>query len=93
MDEGLKFVFVMIGVIAVPMLTVMVVPSLARAIRRRLEGATSDRSVAAEVEVLRDRVRSTESLERRVAELEERVDFAERLLSSQREAARLGPPQ
>jgi Tfp pilus assembly protein PilE len=81
MEQGLTFVFVMIGVIAVPMLAVMVVPALARAIRKRLEGATSDSPLAAEVERLHARVRSAESLERRVAELEERLDFAERLLA------------
>jgi Tfp pilus assembly protein PilE len=32
MEQGLTFVFVMIGVIAVPMLAVMVVPALAKAI-------------------------------------------------------------
>ncbi|MGH7614457.1 MAG: hypothetical protein ACREMW_10515 [Gemmatimonadales bacterium] len=92
MEQGVTFVFVMIGVIAVPMLAVMVVPALARSIRKRLEGATVDRSLVAEVDTLRERVRSAESLERRVAELEERLDFAERLLSKQREAARLAPP-
>lgn len=81
MEQGISFIFVMIGVIAVPLLTVMVVPTLARAIQKRLAGATPDPSVAAEVEVLRERVRAAESLERRVAELEERVDFAERLLA------------
>jgi len=81
MEQGLQFVFVMIGVIAVPLLAVMVVPPLARAIQKRLEGATTDPSVAAEVELLRERVRAAESLERRVAELEERLDFAERLLA------------
>jgi len=81
MDQGLTFVFVMVGVIAVPMLTVMVVPALARAIRKRLEAGIPDPPLAAEVELLRERVRSAESLERRVAELEERLDFAERILA------------
>lgn len=81
MEQGISFIFVMIGVIAVPLLTVMVVPTLARTIQKRLAGSTPDPSVAAEVELLRERVRAAESLERRVAELEERVDFAERLLA------------
>lgn len=34
-----------------------------------------------------------EDLHRRVAELEERLDFAERLLARQREAERMLPPQ
>jgi len=34
----------------------------------------------------------TAELERRVGELEERLDFAERMLAKQRDADRLGPP-
>jgi hypothetical protein len=34
-----------------------------------------------------------DQLKQRIGELEERVDFAERLLSKQREGQRLGPPQ
>ena len=34
-----------------------------------------------------------DQLKERVGELEERVDFAERLLTKQREGQRLGPPQ
>jgi hypothetical protein len=36
---------------------------------------------------------SLEELRHRVGELEERVDFAERLLAKQRDAERLAPPQ
>jgi len=35
----------------------------------------------------------TAELERRIEELEERVDFAERMLAKQRDADRLGPPK
>ena len=41
------------------------------------------------MQVLHDR---SATLEQRVAELEERVDFAERLLAQQRERERLAPP-
>ena len=34
-----------------------------------------------------------DELKQRIGELEERVDFAERLLARQREGQRLGPPQ
>ena len=34
-----------------------------------------------------------EALQQQVGELAERVDFAERMLAQQREAARLNPPQ
>ena len=39
------------------------------------------------------RLAELETLKQRVVELEERVDFAERMLASQREAQRLAPPQ
>jgi len=44
---------------------------------------------AAEVLALQERVGELEGLSGRMAELEERLDFAERLLVRQREAARL----
>ena len=47
-------------------------------------------------EVLEDlqvRLGELDQLKERVGELEERVDFAERLLGKQREGQRLGPPQ
>lgn len=47
----------------------------------------------AELEDAQKRGGSAADLERRVAELEERVDFAERLLAKQRDAERLSPPQ
>lgn len=44
---------------------------------------------AAELTALQERVRDLEALPSRMAELEERLDFAERMLVQQREAARL----
>jgi len=47
-----------------------------------------------EIKALReDLLGELNSLRHEVGELAERVDFTERLLSKQREAARLGPPQ
>jgi hypothetical protein len=46
-----------------------------------------------ELEDTQKRGGGTDDLQRRVAELEERVDFAERLLAKQRDAERLSPPQ
>lgn len=64
---------------------------LVRAISRRLEGRPAvDPALRSEINELRHRLEDTEVLQTRVAELEERVDFAERLLASQRrEAERL----
>jgi hypothetical protein len=44
----------------------------------------------ADVEQLRQRLTEVESMQQRVLELEERVDFAERMLSQRRESDRLG---
>ena len=64
---------------------------LMRAIGRRIEGRAggSDPALRAEVEQLRGRLGEVEALQHRVMELEERVDFAERLLAQRREADRL----
>jgi len=51
---------------------------------------------AARGQVLEDvqaRMGELDQLTHRVGELEERVDFTERLLAKQREGQRLGPPQ
>ena len=64
---------------------------IATQLGRVLSGRTSRRGVPpandAEIGELRQ---SLETMQNRVAELEERVDFAERLLTKQREADRLG---
>ncbi|MEO8636393.1 MAG: hypothetical protein ABI587_14055 [Gemmatimonadales bacterium] len=64
---------------------------LMRAIARRIEGRSTaaDPELLAEIEHLRHRVADLEGMQQRVGELEERVDFSERLLSQQREANRL----
>ena len=60
---------------------------LFRAIARRIEGKGADHELRAELEELRNRVQELESSQLHVAELEERVDFAERLLSQQQRSA------
>lgn len=62
---------------------------LFRAIGRRIEGRTADPALQREVEELRDRVRDLEAGQGRYAELEERLDFAERLLAQRREVEQL----
>lgn len=64
---------------------------LARAIGRRLEGKASiDPALSAELDRLTGRLAEIDTLQHRVAELEERLDFTERLLAQQREPNRLG---
>jgi uncharacterized protein involved in exopolysaccharide biosynthesis len=66
---------------------------LMRAFGRRLEGkGNPDSALRAEVEQLHNRLADMDSLQARVLELEERVDFAERLLAQAQQPARLGVP-
>jgi hypothetical protein len=62
---------------------------LIRAFARRLEGGARSNELQAEVETLRSRVQQLEEGQGRLAELEERLDFAERMLAQSREPDRL----
>jgi hypothetical protein len=66
---------------------------LVRALARRLEGRAAGAHLTGEVEDLRARVQELEAQQGRMQELEERLDFAERLLVRQREGERerIGP--
>jgi hypothetical protein len=68
-----------------------IVYPLARALARRLEGKGSDSLLRAELQQLHERVADVEQLEQRLAELENRVEFSERLLAQHREAQLLRP--
>jgi hypothetical protein len=59
------------------------------AIGRRLSGRGGTPPARAELEELHARLEALESGQHRIAEVEERLDFAERLLATQREAERL----
>ena len=75
------FVLVVLAIIAG---SVIVLWPLVRAIARRIEGRTEDPEVRREIEELRMRIREIEGEQARFAELEERLDFAERLLAQAR---------
>lgn len=62
---------------------------MARAWARRHEAGAMDQGLLDEVQHLRERVNDLEGQVARVQELEERVDFAERLLSQREELLRL----
>lgn len=68
---------------------VAVLYPLVRALSRRLEGKHSDPALRAELDELKARLYEVEAQQGRVAELEERVDFAERLLASGPQRERL----
>lgn len=78
MDPQTVAVLIFVGVVA----CVLILWPIARAIGRRLEGRpVADREVHEELEELRARLAQLEEGQLRVAELEERVEFAERLLA------------
>jgi Tfp pilus assembly protein PilO len=80
---------VMITLLVMTAITIVLWP-LARALGRRLEGRGAvDAALRAEVEQLQHRLGEVDSLQVRLAEMEERLDFAERLLAQSREPDRL----
>jgi hypothetical protein len=79
---------VIITLVVMGSLLMMVWP-LIRAFARRLEGGGAAAELQGEVETLRARVDQLEQGQARVGELEERLDFAERLLAQSREPDRL----
>ncbi|HEU5039828.1 MAG TPA: hypothetical protein VFT84_03345 [Gemmatimonadales bacterium] len=62
---------------------------LIRAIARRIEAGAHVAEARSELMGLQERVRLLEESQPRVAELEERLDFAERLLAQSQQAGRL----
>lgn len=84
---GAIILFVAAGIVMVRLLTSKFAqPEL----RSRVVDPTERDQVLEDVQV---RFAELDQLKQRISELEERVDFAERLLAKQREGLRLGPPQ
>jgi hypothetical protein len=87
MGEALRVFFTLAAVVGGPLLAVMVVPTLAKRLLRMSHGSgDAPRADRADIEELRERIAELDDMSRRVGELEERVDFAERLLAQQRDA-------
>ena len=59
---------------------------LIKAVARRIEAGAGVADARAELDALHDRIRRLEEAQPRMAELEERVDFAERLLTRGQES-------
>lgn len=81
-----------IGVVGLIASGVAMLGPLGKAIARRLDAGSPPDAAALE-EATAPLVAHIDELRDRMAELEERVDFAERLLTQQREADRIGPRQ
>lgn len=90
MEDVFKVIVAGTAALTVPLTLYYLVIPLFRAIRRKLEGrGLPEPEVMAELDELRARVEGMQHVERRLGELEERVDFAERLLAQQKEAKQL----
>ncbi len=84
---------ILLIVIAALTATVIILWPIMRAFGRRLEGkANADPALKADVDHLHARLGEVDSLQARVMELEERVDFTERLLAQTQQSVRLGAP-
>jgi Tfp pilus assembly protein PilO len=80
---------VMMTLLVMTAATIVLWP-LVRALARRLEGRGAvDAALRAEVEQLQHRLGEVDVMQGRIAELEERLDFTERLLAQSREPDRL----
>ena len=77
-----------VGAIAFTIVAIKVLGPLARAWARRLEGKAASPELRAEIDQLRDQLGEVDDLRHRVHELEERVEFAERLLAAGSEPKR-----
>jgi hypothetical protein len=81
MNDGGPPAIVMIVFLGLLATTIILWPVM-RALARRLEGkGATDPALHAEIEQLQQRLGEVDSLQQRVAELEERIDFTERMLA------------
>jgi hypothetical protein len=80
---------VVVLLLGVGLMVAALVWPLIRAIARRIEGGSASAELQGEIEGLRDRVRQLEEMQPRMQELEERVDFTERIVAKGREPDRL----
>lgn len=85
---GLSDAAAVIMVLAILSTALVLMWPLMRALARRLDGGVS-KDLQLEVDVLRSRLQQLEDGQARMAELEERLDFAERMLAQSREPDRL----
>lgn len=87
MEEGLKLFSVLLAIGGAGALTygaIALIAAFSERLRGKRAAVGSD-----DLDEIRGRLEATEALEARVMELEERVDFAERLLAQPRDQADL----
>jgi len=84
--EGIAAVVLLLGA---GLIVAALIWPLIRALAQRIEGGVASTELQAELDGLRERVRQLEEITPRMAELEERVDFTERIVAQGREPDRL----
>jgi hypothetical protein len=84
--EGIAAVVLLLGA---GLIVAALIWPLIRALARRVEGGAPSPEMQAELDGLRERVRQLEEMQPRMAELEERVDFTERIVAQGREPDRI----
>lgn len=83
-DRVTEMVMMTIVLIGVVIIAVKVFGPIARAWARKLEGKVGDPQLHAEIDQMRDQLAEVDSLRARVGELEERIEFTERLLAQRK---------
>ena len=79
-------ILIALVIVAISIATVFLFKPLIAAVARRIEGRAADSALRGEVEQLREQVTDLEPLPGRIHELEERLEFAERVLAQRRDA-------
>jgi hypothetical protein len=91
-SEPAAWLVAVVVIAALTAATIILWPVM-RAFARRLEGkGSADPALRAEVDQLHSRLTDVDALHARVLELEERVDFTERLLAQAQQPSRLDAP-
>lgn len=78
-----------VGILAAVATTVVLLGPVGKALARRIGGTTDSGASAEELDQIHSRLEELESSQARVAELEERLDFTERLLTRARDESQL----
>ncbi len=89
--SGFEDIAPVIAIVAMLIVAAILLFPLVRAWARRIEGKGGDAELRGELEELRARLADVEQHQLRLADLEERLDFAERLLAQSRTPDRIGP--
>ena len=90
-QNQIEGILIALTIAAVAAVALVVLKPLVQALARRIEGRGHDHALRAEVEVLEQRLAEVEPLQRRVLDLEERLEFTERLLAQRRDQELIGP--